>query len=62
MADYNKDYAKTVKPRFKADYKGQAQVITKDKGQANLLNKRHKVKIDKQGQEYIITFERDYNG
>jgi len=57
MLHYNKNYAKTVEPRYFKDYIGYPSIITSDKYQAKLLQKKFKHTIKKAGNLYIITLQ-----
>jgi len=56
--EYNKRYAKGVKPRYFKAYQKYPCVITSDKCQARLLQKRFKhTTTKKEGNFYIVTLQ-----
>ena len=57
MRSYNKIYAKKVEPRFFESYQDYPCVITSDKYQARLLQKKFVHTIKKEGQLYIVTLQ-----
>jgi len=59
MLHYNKEYAKKVEPRFFKAYSIEyPYIITSDKYQARLLQKRFKhTNTKKEGNLYIITLQ-----
>ena len=63
-AYYHKNYARTVKPRYRADYKGELCIVTKDKAQVDIIRKNYKgrcslSKID--NKTFIITIKEAHN-
>lgn len=42
MTAYLKRYSKTVKPRYRTDYKGKPCIITKDKAQVDIIRRNYK--------------------
>jgi len=58
MLHYNREYAKTVRPRYFSAYsQGYPCVITSDRYQARLLQKNFKHTIRKEGRLYIVTLQ-----
>jgi len=57
MLHYHINYAKEVKPRFFKAYQGYPQIVTADKCQVRLLQKRFKHTTRKEGRLYIITLQ-----
>lgn len=55
--EYNKRYAKEVEPRYFKDYIDYPSIITSDKYEARLLQKRFKHTIKREGNLYIVTLQ-----